>query len=636
MSIYSAQRPTVITVGNLQQASSFSAPLLNGTSRLESCKFLEDLQAYAAALQASEALSRPAAAEAEEDFESATESEGDNNEVVPAGRPAPPSRIVRSPMLQFCPDPSEVSVPPEMNSLIPVIRRFISPRLLSAIPLLCPEAEEDNEQLLAWIYSNSLIHDEALADRLLLKISMNPSIKESSMRLADYVLRFQDLKKQISHLIFKEDHFLSSFIKGITPSSVSSQLLLSTKSYLSPVNSLQQCNSPILLKNPVPNHQLPVEQLTDNPELNLALLDPLIPLLTSLALIARSRDMSTDCPDPSCRASRFHRPLSTPQYPAQQNRSPRPPARGNPPRSVPRDQPRSQPVHRRNQREPTINRRPNTRSSNQRQVNAVDTTLPAPEFVDHIPLCLPVDLGIDDSQSNSVNAISTHLTSDPCKLSHKNDFLKINLTINGVPTMGTIDTAAKTSCITQDIASNANMEISEKQIPIFLANQSRIYSPGLACGYLTFLFEGPAKKVHLKSTLPILPGKDQLLIGCDILTKLGLMDANGVYIKLDEEHRRFISAESAFDQFMTAPPEVFATNPSSPINSFKQHLEQKKTRIELPPVEKEALIDLLAEFSDVFSDLPHPDGIDCEPMRIPFADESKIVSPPPGTLAPKN
>ncbi|KAL0251123.1 hypothetical protein GEMRC1_000337 [Eukaryota sp. GEM-RC1] len=113
-------------------------------------------------------------------------------------------------------------------------------------------------------------------------------------------------------------------------------------------------------------------------------------------------------------------------------------------------------------RDPTINRRPNRRSANQRQVNAVDTSLPAPEFVDHIPLCLPVDLGIDDSQSNSVIAVSTHPTSAPSisKLPNKNDFLKkINLTINGVPTMGTIDTAAKTSCITQDTALAANKEI---------------------------------------------------------------------------------------------------------------------------------------------------------------------------------
>ncbi|KAL0235250.1 hypothetical protein GEMRC1_001832 [Eukaryota sp. GEM-RC1] len=87
-------------------------------------------------------------------------------------------------MLQFCPDPSEVSVPPEMSHIIPVIviRRFISPRLLSALPLLCPEAEEDNEKLLAWIFSNSLIHDKALSDRLLSKICMNSAIKESSMR----------------------------------------------------------------------------------------------------------------------------------------------------------------------------------------------------------------------------------------------------------------------------------------------------------------------------------------------------------------------------------------------------------------------------------------------------------------------
>ncbi|KAL0229138.1 hypothetical protein GEMRC1_013758 [Eukaryota sp. GEM-RC1] len=136
MSHYSAPRPTVITVSNSHSTNSLSAPLLNGTSRLESCKFLDDLQAYAAALQASEALSRPAVAEVEE-FESATESEDEGNEAVPV-EAVPPSRIFHSPMLQFCPDPSEVSVPPEMNSLIPVVRCFISPRLLSAIPLLCP------------------------------------------------------------------------------------------------------------------------------------------------------------------------------------------------------------------------------------------------------------------------------------------------------------------------------------------------------------------------------------------------------------------------------------------------------------------------------------------------------------------
>ncbi|KAL0251454.1 hypothetical protein GEMRC1_000667 [Eukaryota sp. GEM-RC1] len=101
------------------------------------------------------------------------------------------------------------------------------------------------------------------------------------------------------------------------------------------------------------------------------------------------------------------------------------------------------------------------------------------------------------------------------------------------------------------------------------------------------------------------------------------MNANGVYIKLDEEHRKFISAETVFDQFMTAPPEVFATNPNSSISSFRKLLD-KTTRIELPFSEKVSLTDLLAEFSDVFSDLPHPDGIDCEPMRIPFADESRI------------
>ncbi|KAL0251077.1 hypothetical protein GEMRC1_000291 [Eukaryota sp. GEM-RC1] len=485
---FSGQRPTVITVGNPQPTNSFSAPLLNGTSRLESCKFLDDLQAYAAAIRASEALSRPAVAEVEEEFESATESEDDGNEAAQGEGPAPLSRIVRSPMLQFCPDTSEVSVPPEMNSLIPVIRRFISPRLLSAIPLLCPEAEEDNERLLAWAYSNSLIHDEALADRLISTIIMDSTIKESSMRLADYVLRFQDLKKQISHLIYKEDHFLSSFIKGITPSSVSSRVFSSFKN--GRITSLDEILS--LTRQLFAAMQLSYsleEPRSQQPAPNHPLTPP---LLTSLALTARNRDMSK----PTVQIPAAEQVDFTAPYPLLNTLLNKiapldPPARENPPRSVPRDQSRSQPVHRTGSRDFTINRRPNTRSSNQRQVNAVDTSLPAPEFVDHIPLCLPVDLGIDDSQSNSVNAVSTHPTSAPSspKLSNKNDFLKINLTINGVPTMGTIDTAAKTSCITQDIASAANMEISETQIPIYLANQSMIYSPGLACGYyLTFSF----------------------------------------------------------------------------------------------------------------------------------------------------
>ncbi|KAL0239947.1 hypothetical protein GEMRC1_010055 [Eukaryota sp. GEM-RC1] len=100
-----------------------------------------------------------------------------------------------------------------MRCLVPFIRLFISPRFMSAIPLLCPEAEKDNEKLLAWIYSNSLIHDEVLTYRLLAKISMNASIRKFSMRQADYSLMFQDLKKQISHLIYKEDLLLSCFIR---------------------------------------------------------------------------------------------------------------------------------------------------------------------------------------------------------------------------------------------------------------------------------------------------------------------------------------------------------------------------------------------------------------------------------------
>ncbi|KAL0239532.1 hypothetical protein GEMRC1_009640 [Eukaryota sp. GEM-RC1] len=115
---------------------------------------------------------------------------------------------------------------------------------------------------------------------------------------------------------------------------------------------------------------------------------------------------------------------------------------------------------------------------------------------------------------------------------------------------GTIDTAAETSCITLDLATKTNMNITNKEIPIYLANRSVIFCAGLATGHLTFAFDGPGKNVHIKASKLILPGKDQLLIGCDLLSTLGLMNDSGVYIRTDEEHRKFLVAEALFDSLI--------------------------------------------------------------------------------------
>ncbi|KAL0235383.1 hypothetical protein GEMRC1_001965 [Eukaryota sp. GEM-RC1] len=156
------------------------------------------------------------------------------------------------------------------------------------------------------------------------------------MRLAGYVLRFQDLKKQISHLIYKVDHFLSSFIKNITPSSVSSRVFSSFKNgritSLDEILSLtRQLFAAMQLSYSLdePRPQQPAPNRTSNrPPRTQPRSSRPSPSPSSHLTCAYCKEpghVRADCPDPGCRASRFHRPLSTPQYPAQQNRSPRPP-----------------------------------------------------------------------------------------------------------------------------------------------------------------------------------------------------------------------------------------------------------------------------------------------------------------------
>ncbi|KAL0239749.1 hypothetical protein GEMRC1_009857 [Eukaryota sp. GEM-RC1] len=185
----------------------------------------------------------------------------------------------------------------------------------------------------------------------------------------------------------------------------------------------------------------------------------------------------------------------------------------------------------------------------------------------------------------------------------KSKFLEYHLEANGVPLCSTIDTAAETSCITLDLDTKTNMNTTNKEIPIYLANHSVIFSPGLATGHLTFAFDGPAKNVHIKASKPILPVKDQLLIGCDLLSTLGLMNDSGVYIRTDEEHRKFLVAEALFDSLIIRVPEVFATNvpnpDTTPLSRFKQILKQKRTRIELPESEAKELFATLHNFADM-------------------------------------
>ncbi|KAL0231259.1 hypothetical protein GEMRC1_010664 [Eukaryota sp. GEM-RC1] len=147
--MYSAPNPTVITVAQESHLNSSKQllagpPLLNGTGRLETGRFLTELQSYVSRVRVSERLRR---SEPVEEFHEIKEA--DYTELSP--------RNHTDPHRQFRPDPAETPVPAELRVLAPFARSFLSPRLVSALPLLRPAAVDDDDELLAWIFSNNSI-----------------------------------------------------------------------------------------------------------------------------------------------------------------------------------------------------------------------------------------------------------------------------------------------------------------------------------------------------------------------------------------------------------------------------------------------------------------------------------------------
>ncbi|KAL0239523.1 hypothetical protein GEMRC1_009631 [Eukaryota sp. GEM-RC1] len=59
------------------------------------------------------------------------------HDIEEAEYPEPSPRNHTDPHRQFRPDPAETPVPAELRKLAPIARSFLSPRLLSALPLLC-------------------------------------------------------------------------------------------------------------------------------------------------------------------------------------------------------------------------------------------------------------------------------------------------------------------------------------------------------------------------------------------------------------------------------------------------------------------------------------------------------------------
>ncbi|KAL0215311.1 hypothetical protein P9112_007495 [Eukaryota sp. TZLM1-RC] len=163
------------------------------------------------------------------------------------------------------------------------------------------------------------------------------------------------------------------------------------------------------------------------------------------------------------------------------------------------------------------------------------------------------------------------------------------------------------------------------------------------CGILALNVGSLATQMFLRIEFQIIPGTNNFLFGRDLYQTLGLRTEHGFNINLDREHRTILNAECEFDNRICQPIRFIEqlSNKSDLGNdvghsTFSHELDELGCRICLDDIrDEECLVVLLEKYRNVLSGLPHPDGINCQPMTISFYDESKVVKRKPRRLNPE-
>ncbi|KAL0225520.1 hypothetical protein RCL1_003432 [Eukaryota sp. TZLM3-RCL] len=238
-----------------------------------------------------------------------------------------------------------------------------------------------------------------------------------------------------------------------------------------------------------------------------------------------------------------------------------------------------------------------------------------------LPRIRPDSILIPSNEVSNRSHSILSLTQTVSRPINSGSFLQLQILINDVSVTGTIDTAASCSVISKDLAMSCSMEFVTDSVEYLSANNVTTSSLGSARGVLTFRLGNIANLVRVSHSLPVIPGSNILLIGTDILTSLGLLNEDGVFIKLNREHSVILQDEAKFDHLIpiTTADEL---SPDQISADFLTKLAESDCEITLDdPIKQTRLIKVLESFSEVFQSKPHPDGIDCPPMEIPFHSE---------------
>ncbi|KAL0231407.1 hypothetical protein GEMRC1_010811 [Eukaryota sp. GEM-RC1] len=238
-------------------------------------------------------------------------------------------------------------------------------------------------------------------------------------------------------------------------------------------------------------------------------------------------------------------------------------------------------------------------------------------------------------QINSLSA--THdptLVPSPVKTPSSNDFIHILFEINGISLEGMFDSGAALSVITKDLADQCSMLVTDDFIHFKSANNSVSQTLGRASGTLSFRLGSIANLVHIQYSLPIIPGSNKMLIGLDLLERLGLRTDTGLVIQLDKEHKVLLTDDSEFDHKLVSISSLSSTN-QRPFDDWCEYVSTTGCMINLDCTQRtKTMLNLFMEFKEVFAEVPHREGIDCAPMSIPFHNASVIVRKPPRRLNP--
>ncbi|KAL0209941.1 hypothetical protein P9112_010025 [Eukaryota sp. TZLM1-RC] len=146
--------------------------------------------------------------------------------------------------------------------------------------------------------------------------------------------------------------------------------------------------------------------------------------------------------------------------------------------------------------------------------------------------------------------------------------------------------------------------LTSKTLEVGLADKTKLSCP-LASGKLAFALGGAAKITYVNVTLAVLPCSNSCIIGCDLLRKLGILTSDYLFLNLSARNLQILEDDAIPDQYIRPNKASFKLNDPDLESSVRS---------------------LLFKYPEIFSKLPDPQGIDCPPMRIPFHDESKIVS----------